>query len=175
MQPTENPQRGNWWQRAGTMQRVVVVVVVLALCGCVGLASSLASQGTNSGASVLNTNQGGTGGQTTQQATKAPTSTPKPKKWTTIAHYSGSSNTQTDSMNIPDGAHVVWSYTASDQANLCVIELYTGDNPFPESMVDEANGAMSDHGTYTVHGGGTSYFKVSADSVSWSISVQVYK
>lgn len=152
-----------------------VVIIACLACGLLSQSISHANGGSSTNQTQANT------GTSVPQATHAPThttkptATTKPKAWVTVKSYSGSGNTQTDTLNLPDGAHIVWSYNATDSsANLFSVSLYTSDGQLQDLVANDANMA-SDQATYTIHGAGSYYFNVQALSVNWTINVQEYQ
>jgi len=150
----------------------VAAAAVLIACLACGLLVQAVNH-TGGGQSTSGTQAHSTPGATHTPA--KPTATPKPKAYVTIKSYSGSGNTQTDTLNLPDGTHIVWSYTATDpSANLFSVTLYTSDGTPQDLVANDANQA-SNQATYTVHGAGKYYLNVQALSVNWTIKVQEYQ
>jgi hypothetical protein len=111
----------------------------------------------------------------TTPAPTAPKATPTPthaKAWHTVQSFSGTGGTQTDTIHIPDGAHLVWSYTAANGYAVFDITLYDASNDFPIDVIQASHA----NGTYTVHGGGAWYLRIGAANLnSWQVQIQVYE
>ncbi len=170
---------GQWWSGAARNARVGVgcgaLALALAICVLGGIIGSQQGGSANAAAQANTTSSQQHTSTPAKKATPAPT--PKPKTWHTIASYSGSNNTQTPTISIPDGARIVWTYTPTDTqyGNLIDISLYDASANLPvDDIANTANAASGDSGTYTVHGDGHYYFNVSTDSMNWTIQVQVY-
>jgi hypothetical protein len=112
-------------------------------------------------------------------ATPAPTATPtriptptRVPQWTTVQHFGGSVNQQTDTFHIADGAHIAWSYTITDSANFFALSLYSSDGSLVDVVANYANESSGHQSTYTVHGGGDYYLNIESNSATWTVDVQ---
>jgi hypothetical protein len=163
-------QRGRAWYFGlpGMAQAIIAIVLILLAYG-VGRAS--AQRGTT-GNGTANGTAATTARHTTPAATAKPTATSKPKAWTTIHHFSGTTTQQTDTIAIPDGALIVWSCQKSDDyGGTFAITLNAPDG----SAIDlVANTLGNDSGSYTLHDSGGSYFlKMDTYGENWTVDIQV--
>lgn len=164
------------FRQLGRISQIVVGIVLLfALVGLGSLVKPSSGNTSASGGSPTATSQRASGPTATPAPTHAPTATPKPKAWTTIKHFSGSANQQTDTFHIPDGAHIVWKCASNDSygGGNFIVTLYASDGSELDLI---ANTSGNDSGTYTLHdSGGSYYLNVSTFSENWTIDIQVYQ
>lgn len=106
--------------------------------------------------------------------TPSPTATPVPK-WVTMKHYTGASNTQTETFHLSEGMRINWTANVTYQANLCMIKIIDSSSGMTLDYLCDFANASNQSSTYYVHYDGDVYLHIEVDSVSYSIDVQRFQ
>jgi hypothetical protein len=155
------------------MKRWIRVLLLIGTVAAIMLACGEAT-GATSGT-------GGGGGTSTPQqqpqqapATQAPTK--KPAAPRVLLEVTGSENTQTKTINIPDGAVATWSMTPVGEgkqygAGFTVFGQGVGGNLAFDQVAMTPTDTQPHSGTYVFHGGGDEYFSVTVANCSYTLKI----